>query len=572
MKHFSWEKVDWKLVNSRIRRLQERIYKASLSENLKKVNFLQNVLIHSLDAKLLSVRRVTLEKKISRLDKQISVSPSSRARLVQELKLDGIAYSSRIYIPKPGRVEERPLGIPIIKDRAKQSLVLMALEPQWEARFEPNSYGFRPGRTTHDAIEALFLAIRGASKKSSSERFIVEADLKGCFDNIDHNYLLAKLNTTPQIREQIKAWLQVGIFEGLSPEAEEPENPRGTPRRGIISPFLCNIVLHGIEQNLKEWIVKQTWPVSSRHLLFTANKIKSITLVRFVEDFIISHPNRDIAVAAKDETAHWLQSTSKLQFHEDQTTIKSTREGFNFLGFSFISINDSGSYRTKIYPSRKNKKRIIKKIGDLCRKNRSISAYELIGILRPIILGWANYFRYSECQSTFSTMDRQIFQILRAWTFRRDRRRGRISIKEKYFPSGREYYFDGRRYSNNWILVGETRQKGGISNKRFLPKISWVKSLKFVKVKGVSSIYDGNHLYWTMRLYKYGVFNIRVRKLIRAQNCLCAFCGTKFDHLSVMEVDHIIPRSMGGKDIYSNLQLLHKHCYVEKNQRDHLQI
>nr|YP_009472794.1 hypothetical protein [Caulerpa manorensis]ARO74453.1 hypothetical protein [Caulerpa manorensis] len=575
MKLINWDGVDWRRVEFRVSRLQNRIYSASLKGDSGLVLFLQRILIKSLDSKLLAVRRVTTENKGKNtpgVDLRTYVSSREKAQLVSSLKVDGrFAPIRRILIPKPGRTEKRPLGIPVIRDRAKQALVLMALEPQWESRFEPNSYGFRPGRSPHDAVEAVFLSIK-VSDHSSREKFVVDADLKGCFDNIDHQYLISKLDTLPIIRNQVKAWLRAGFFEGLHLPSnlygEVPENPLGTPQGGVISPFLCNVALHGMEQHLKDWIIHQDWPYSQRHQSFTTNKVKSISLIRFADDFVIIHSDKGIALAAKDELSLWLKATSNLSFNEAKTSVRSSREGFNFLGFSFITIKRSNSYRTKIYPSKENFKQLIKKVGDSCRRYRSISSYDLIGVLRPIILGWANYFRYCECKYTFSVASRIIFQILRSWAFRRDRRHGRFSVKEKYFPSGKSYTYEGRAYSDNWILFGQKRSKGGLVEERFLPRISWVSSLKYVKVRGNSSVYDGHHFYWVQRLSKYSRFDRRTRKLLKIQAGRCPLCNGYFGHSSVIEVDHIIPLSKGGKDVYSNLQLVHRHCHILKTKQD----
>ena len=260
----NWKNTDWKRLQRQLQRLQRRIYQASKSGNKTKVHFLQKKLIDSPYVKLISVRRVTTENKGKRtpgLDQKVYLTPSKKYKLARILQIDGKAAPiRRVWIPKPGRVEKRPLGIPTIQDRAKQMIVLMALEPEWEAQFEPNSYGFRPGRSCQDAVEAIFLTHRKTPNKTSDQRFIIDADLKGCFDNINHTYLLKKLKTFPAIYLQIKAWLEAGIFEGmvLSPDnySQIAPNISGTPQGGIISPLLCNIALHGIENNIKEWVQK----------------------------------------------------------------------------------------------------------------------------------------------------------------------------------------------------------------------------------------------------------------------------------------------------------------------------
>lgn len=254
----AWKNIRWSLVQKRINKLQQRIFKSSKENNNEKVKFLQKILIDSLDAKLLAVRRVTTEnrgRKTAGIDNKLYNTDEKKINLVKKIKIDGKANPiKRVYIPKPGKSEKRPLGIPIIEDRAKQYLVLLALEPEWEAKFEPNSYGFRPGRSCHDAVSAIFGHLKLGNNNSEFNKYILDADLKGCFDNISHQYIIEKLNTTEQIQTQVKAWLEAGIIEENNTKTSISENQIGTPQGGIISPFLANVALHGMEEFLKNWI------------------------------------------------------------------------------------------------------------------------------------------------------------------------------------------------------------------------------------------------------------------------------------------------------------------------------
>merc|ERR1712151_752048 len=206
-------------VEFRVRRYQTRIYKASRDNNSPKVRSLQKRLLRSLDAKLMGVRRVTTLNKGKRtpgIDKKIFVTDNQKGKLVQKLRLDGKALPiKRVYIDKPRKKDKRPLGIPIIEDRAKQALCLLALEPEWEARFEPNSYGFRTGRSCHDAIESISISLRNISGDQGFHKYILDVDISKCFDKIDHNYLITKLETIPEIENQVKAWLKADIFEEI---------------------------------------------------------------------------------------------------------------------------------------------------------------------------------------------------------------------------------------------------------------------------------------------------------------------------------------------------------------------
>lgn len=514
MKQFSWNKILWNQVEKRIRRLQSRIYKASSQGNEKKVHFLQYKLIQSLDAKLLAVRKVTVENK----DKTLYIPASGKIRLVKKLKIETTPCNNTL-------------------TRARQTLAIMALEPQWEALFENNSYGNRLGRTPLDAVEAIFSSICAKSKISSSERFIFKANV--CLENLNMGSFIKKLKTISPIEKMVETWL-----------------PQEFPA------LFVNIVLHGLENFLKDWIVDQTWPTTQRHQTYKTNKIKSISVIRYLENFLIIHSNKEIVQKAKEATIQWLNV--ELGLNLDTTLFLSSREGFDFLEFHFLSLHFQNKYRTKIYPSKNAQKKIVTEIGNICKKYRALTSYELIGALRPRLLSWGNYYRFCECKQVFGKIDRLIFQILRAWVFRRDRRNSRFTIKEKYFPSGRTFQYDNRQYKNNWILCGSTKSKGGGLSERFLPKLSWIQSRKYIKVKGNVTPYDGNVAYWQKRLL-FSV-NRRTQKLLKKQSFSCAWCKGILDFQSVMEVGHILPKTKGGKDILSNLQVLHRHCHIEKTR------
>lgn len=568
--NITWEDIQWHKVEQRVLRYQERIYKASLNNNKKLVRNLQKVIINSLDSKLLSVRRVTsynTGKKTPGMDGKLYTTPTDKILLVKNLRIDGKAdIIKRVYIPKTV-TEKRPLGITTVMDRAKQSLLLLALEPEWESKFEPNSYGFRPGRRCQDAVEAIYLNLANTNKKSVYKKYILDADIKGCFDNIDHDYILTKIDTLPEIESQIKAWLKAGIME---PPYTNPKfvsitpNITGTPQVGIISPFLANVALHGIEYDLNNWVCEHinTKGISRR------DKMKSISLIRYADDFVILHKSKEIIEKSKLFIEYWLNTKPKLKLNTTKTKIVCSSEGFNFLGFKFISIQRNNQTKIKIYPAKSSVTSIIQKIGNITRKNRSISSYDLIETLRPIILGWANYYKFCECKETFHKVDNLIWKIIRSWVFRRDRLHGRTTIKEKYLPSGKSYRFDNSTYIDNWILTGKKIDKGSKIKENWLPRIQWVKKKKYVKVKGKASVYNGDHIYWTIKTNLHGIQNTRVKRLLKVQNAICPICKVKFLPTDVLEVDHIIPSSHRGSDQYKNLQLLHRHCHILKTNTD----
>jgi RNA-directed DNA polymerase len=236
---YEWNQIPWRKLERIVFKLQKRIYQASQRGDVKTVHRLQKLLMNSWAAKCIAVRRVTQDnqgKKTAGVDGNKSLTPKARLNLVGTLKITGKSSPSRrVWIPKPGKLEKRPLGIPTIHDRALQTLVKMVLEPEWEAKFEPNSYGFRPGRSTHDAVEAIFGHLRMKPK------FILDADISQCFDKIDHQKLLDKLQTTPTLRRQVKAWLKSGVIDNNIFQKTIEGTPQGgqSPLYWLILPYMA---------------------------------------------------------------------------------------------------------------------------------------------------------------------------------------------------------------------------------------------------------------------------------------------------------------------------------------------
>jgi RNA-directed DNA polymerase len=575
MSKLAWKEVNWTLVQKRLSRQQRRVYKASMEGKRATVHSLQRRIIESLDARLLAVRRVTTENRgrnTPGVDGVKALSHKEKMDLVYKLKLDDKSKEiRRVYIPKVGKkkIGLRPLGIPTIEDRAKQMLAKLALEPEWEAKFEPNSYGFRPGRSCHDAIAALFISLRGKS------RFVLDADIHKCFDEIDHDKLIQKLDTFGQMENQIRAWLKAGIMEGFENKSNKVTQVlEGTPQGGVISPLLSNIALHGLENYIKEWYANSWYPMTGYSSnISKRDRKRSIGFSRYADDFVITSQNKKDLIQIEKEVDNWLIKETGLKLSKAKTRIVNSTNGFEFLGFHIISVRTGGKgeYKVKIRPSKESKSRIISRIREIIQKNKSASSYSLIVQLSSRILGWANYFQYSECQKDFSKMDYIIFNQIRAWVFRRKSKglQSRTELKEKYFPSGNTYVFRGRKYQNNWILTGKTRNKHtGEIKENFLPKMSWVRSTQHIKIKGNASPYDGDHLYWAKRTEKYSGYSNRIRKLIIKQNGCCAICGVPFTPMDVIETDHIVPRSKGGPEKFSNFQALHKHCHIQKSLKD----
>lgn len=573
MSKLAWNDINWALVQKRISRQQNRVYRASLDGNKQKVHSLQRRLLVSLDAKLIAVRRVTTESQrcntpdVNRIKE---ISHIAKIELVNDLKIDGKTnLIRRTYIPKTDKVEYRTLGITTIEDRAKQTLVKLALEPEWEAIFEPNSYGFRPGRSSHDAIASLSLSLRGKT------RYILEADIKQCFDRLDHEKLLKKLATFGIIEAQIRAWLKVDIIVSYLKRPDEVyRSIEGTPQKDIIVPLLVNIALHGLENHVKNWYSNIWYPLNTENDMPVEKKDqkKAIGFSRYADNFIITAPNLLEILEIEKLVNRWLKNEVGLELSKAKTRIVHSTSGFEFLGFQFISLNTGKNskeetYKIKIHPSKESRTKLIAKIREIIQKNKASSSYSLIMQLSSRITGWANYFKFSDCSEDFSKIDYIIFSQIRAWVFRRKSKglHSRTLLKEKYFPSGKTFIFHGKKYKNNWILTGKTQGKSEKEIKEnFLPKLSWVNSSKYIKIKENSSPYNGDTYYWSLRAEKYSGLSKRISTLLKLQKGCCASCKTPFSPMDVIEVDQIMSKSQNCVDKFMTLQALHNYCHIKK--------
>jgi RNA-directed DNA polymerase len=467
-----WSLLPWRKLEQHVYRLQKRIYQAAERGNTQAVHRLQQLLVKSRSARFIAVRRVTQDnqgKKTAGVDGKASLTPSERLALTQAIhpKLQSRQKAQpvrRVWIPKPGKQEMRPLGIPTMYDRACQALAKQALEPEWEARFEPNSYGFRPGRGQHDAIGAIFDAIRLKPK------WVLDADIKGCFDRIRHQALLNKLATYPAMRRQIQGWLKAGVIEAdvFSPVEE------GTPQGGVASPLLANIALHGMETLV--------------HQAFT-NREGKPTLVRYADDFVVFHPTKAGVEKAQAVIEAWLKDIG-LELKPSKTRITHTLEGkagFDFLGFTIrqypVGKARSGrtrtgtplGFKTLIKPSTEAVKRHVAGLGKIVRAQRDAPQEGLIGQLNPVIQGWAKYNRTVVSKVIFTRCDHRLYSMLRRWARRRHPNKRAKWVTHKYWAVDQ---------GEGWTFK---TQDGAV-----LKTHAAIPIRRHKKVKGAASPYDGN--------------------------------------------------------------------------------
>jgi len=532
------------------------IYKSALEGNISLTRKLQNTLVARYHSKLLAVRRVTQDnrgKKTAGIDNISCLDPEQRLQLAEKISLNGKSFPvRRIEIPKPGKLEKRLLGIPTMEDRSKQALVLMALEPEWEARFEPNSYGFRPGRNCHDAISQIRHSI------VRSPKYVLDADISKCFDSINHEYLVRKLNLGGgKIEQQIVAWLKAGYVK--FPDKTIEETSIGTPQGGVISPLLANIALHGLETYLKDHVSKipQNFHTGKK-MTSDRDRRSSVTIVRYADDFVVMHPNKEILESCKNEVQKFLNpiglelNQSKTNMTHTLMVIENGKAGFDFLGFSITQyktrLNSIRSttgkplgFRTYILPSKAS---WIKHLDKISKIISEIKEQELlISKLNPIVLGWSRYFGVSDVYTVkrFQHYDNIMYSKLLLW--------GTKIIGTRKGGFTKYWMHNGRR----WIFGKE------IYLAKYLDNAGSI--LKYVKVKGTSSTYDGNDNYWRKRLQSYPKLSQNKKNLLRRQKGICAHCKKQFQTEDILETHHIIPKSLGGKNFYSNLQVIHGHCH-----------
>jgi RNA-directed DNA polymerase len=555
-----WALMDWRKAERSRYRLQKRIYKAASLGKREIVHNLQRKLMSSWSNRVLSVRKVTQDnqgKKTAGIDGQKDLTAAERVTLVKELvpqrrKRRKHLPVRRVWIPKPGKTEMRPLGIPTIRDRAEQAMAKEALEPEWEAKFEPNSYGFRPGRSCHDAIEAIFLEIRYKPK------YVVDADIRGCFEHINHEALLNKLETYPAMRHYVSSCLKAGIMENLK-LSESPkkgmkflETKEGTPQGGVVSPLLANIALHGLEKE-----IRRGYSQARLHP----------QVIRYADDFLIFCPDKGTMMESRRRAEQWLKGIG-LELKPEKTRFTHTLNkyegnlGLDFLGFQVrqykVGKSHSGKnthgkllgFKTLIKPSKEGQKRHLLKMKGTVRKHRGSSQGELITSLNKSNPGWARYYRTVVSKVIYSKMDQWMYTMLAQWARWRHRNKGAQWRYDKYW-----HRQEGRT---------EFSTPEGL---KLIPH-AHMDIRRHVKVEGAASPYDGRLAYWAKRNYEHPLTKSRNGILLRKQQGKCAWCGYYFRDEDLIELDHFVPKRLGGKDTLSNLQALHRHCHDRKTARE----
>src|SRR6266536_723594 len=504
-----WDWIDWCSVEREVRRLRQRIFKASQEGDLAKARSLQKLMLRSRSNTLLSVRQVTQRnagRKTAGIDGEVALTSGARAdvavRVHQSIQTWKPRAVRRVYIPKASdKTKLPPIGIPVIPHRCHQARVRNALEPEWEARFEPKSYGFLPGRSCQDAIAAIYTTCKGPMAK---RLWALDADLAAAFDRINHDRLLEAIGGFPA-RDMIRDWLKAGVFEpgkGFAP-AEE-----GTPQGGVISPLLLNVALHGLEE-----------AAGVRYYPTGVNAGRAMPgspiLVRYADDMVVLCHSHRQAEQVKARLAEWLAPRG-LVFNEGKTGIFSLNQGFDFLGFNVRRYNR----KLLIKPGKAAIRRLRKRLAAELRRLRGSNVMAVLAKLAPIIRGWAAYYRGVVSSRLFSSLDHYLWQLLYKWATWSHANKPKSWIVGRYFGKFNKFRND------RWVF--------GRDSDTYLVKFSWTDIVRHVMVKGTASPDDPALAdYWAERREKVKPpLDRYTLRLLTRQDARCPLCG---DHLLTAE-------------------------------------
>jgi len=539
----SWHRIEWARVNRTVRKLQTRIAKATAERDWRRVKALQRFLTRSFSGKAVAVRRVTENtgKRTAGVDGQLWSTPETKRDAISQLRRRGYQPLPlrRVYIPKAnGKL--RPLGIPTMRDRAMQALYLLALEPVSESLADNNSYGFRRERCTADAIEQCFTAL---SQKASAQ-WILEADIKGCFDNINHDWLIAHI---PMDTAVLRKWLTAGYMESRRLFPTEA----GTPQGGIVSPTVANMALDGLEAMLEAHFGQKRSQTAFR------NKVH---MVRYADDFVITGNSRELLENEVQPLVEQFLAIRGLELSSEKTRITHISAGFDFLG------QNVRKYEGKLLvkPSRKNVNAFLDKVRGIIRGQKSAGQANLIRQLNPVITGWANYHQAICAKETFNTIDWAIWQALRRWSRRRHPNKLWTWIRKKYFRSVG---------SRTWVFAADTLLPDGTSTVIRLALAKDTPIRRHTKIRGDVNPFDpADEIYLEDRLGSKMTSSLTGRqKLLRlwwAQDKRCLICSQFITKDSGWHVHHKIRRTDGGGNNPSNLIMLHPTCHTQVHHDD----
>ena len=532
-----WHAINWQKAHGVVRRLQARIVKATQAGRWGKVKALQRLLTHSFSAKVVAVKRVTGNqgKRTPGVDGVIWETPEQKAQAVNTLRQRGYRTLPlrRVYIAKSGGRGTRPLSIPCMKDRAMQALYLLALDPIAETLEDPNSYGFRLERSPADAINQCH---RVLSQRWSAQ-WILEGDIRSCFDSFSHDWLLAHI---PMDQAILRKWLNAGFMDKHVLYPTEA----GVPQGGVASPVIMNLALNGLERH-----IKGGFPTFQGH---TRTKVH---VIRFADDFVVTGRSKSFLEQEVQPLVEQFLAERGLTLSHEKTQITHIEDGFDFLGVHVRK------YRGKLLctPAKKNVHAFLDTIRGIVKSHKQAITGNLIMQLNPVIRGWAQYHQHGTSKRTFAKVDHQIFTLLWQWARRRHPHKSRHWIRDKYFRSE-----DG----NNWVFFGHVMRSNGTQEDMGLFRASSVRIRRHTKIKGEANPYDPQwEPYFEARQGVRMACNLRGRRhllhLWREQDGLCVVCHQRITRLTGWHSHHLVWRTHGGSNRAENRVLLHPNCHAQ---------
>ena len=449
----AWDAIKWQAVQLQVKRLQMRIAKATRERRWNKVKALQRLLTCSYYAKLLAVKRVTENRggKTPGIDNVIWRTSKQKMEAALSLRKRGYRTKplKRIYIPKKNK-KLRPLSIPTFNCRAMQMMHLLALEPVVEMIADKNSYGFRPKRSTADAIDQCFISLA----RKDSAQFVLEGDIEACFDSISQPWMLENITMD---KVMLKKWFDAGYID----KGKLHQMERGTVQGSPISPAMLNATMSGLEQAIK-----------------SISKPKDkVNVIVYADDFIITGATAELLENKIKLAVQAFLNERGLNLSPEKTRITHIQDGFDFLGFNVRKYNQ----KLLIKPSKANIKRFLGDIRETIKSRSNVKTEELIRILNPKLRGWGNYFRHVVSKDIYNYVDYNIFNALWQWAKRRHSKKGARWIRKKYFRT------QGLR---SWIFYANVQSKENKPSNSDLFYLRDIPIKRHVKIRSAATPYN----------------------------------------------------------------------------------
>jgi len=541
-----WQSIRWGRVMRLVKSIQSRIVKAVQAERWNKVNVLQGILTKSYSARLLAIRRITENrgKRTPGIDEQLWDTPLAKFEAISQLRQAGYQPQPvrRIKIRK-GKDKWRPLGIPTMKDRAMQALYLLALDPVSETLADINSYGFRLYRSCADAIARCFSLL----SKQNGPVWILEGDIKGCFDNISHQWIEENI---PLNKAILTKWLKAGHVEKMQ---FFPSRGKGTPQGSVISPTLANMVLDGLELAIDK-------AVGVKHYGKTEPKRRinpsAVHFIRYADDFVVTCSDKTLLMQCIQPAIIKFLAVRGLELSEQKTHITHIDDGFDFLGQNIKKYNN----KLLIKPSKNNIQVFLEKVKVVIKEYATAKAEALIIKLIPKIRGWAMYHRHVSAKETFNYVDNRIWQMLWRWAKQRHPDKSSKWVKQKYFM---------RLNGRDWTFFAKTKN-GAILT---ILHASKIKIQRHPKIRGRANPYNKEEEAYFEKRIELNMLNKlegkgMMRSLYNNQNGCCLVCNQRITAITGWNAHHLQPKYLGGKWSFENLVLLHPVCHIQVHQND----